>query len=191
MKPQVNGIHPTHEKPTEPTGIDRFAYLCFHAPTCKVVQKSYARLLYNDYLSSPIHPEFASLSPSVASVSYQDSFASKEVEKTFMAMTQKRYMERVYPGTLVPRNVGNMYTASVFSSLASLLSEIPAERLIGQRIGVFSYGSGLASSFYSLKVVGDPSRLVKGMNLRHRLESRHKVSPQEYDQVTTLYLHSH
>ncbi|CAF4468989.1 unnamed protein product [Rotaria magnacalcarata] len=44
-----------------------------------------------------------------------------------------------------------MYTPSAYYSLFSFLSSKPdAEQLYGQRILLFSYGSGLASSMYSL-----------------------------------------
>src|SRR5436190_9718811 len=127
----VNGIaNGTHK--ADPTGIDRFAYIAFHAPTCKLVQKSYARLLYNDFLADKDAEEFASLDESISSVEYKKSLTDKSVEKAFMALTKKRFTERVYPGTLAPRLVGNMYTASVYSSLASILVEIPQEKLHGQ-----------------------------------------------------------
>jgi hydroxymethylglutaryl-CoA synthase len=174
----VNGLH------EEPTGIDRFAHIAFHAPTCKLVQKSYARLLYNDFLSDKTHETFTSLDESISSLDYQKSLTDKGVEKAFMALTKKRFNERIYPSTLAPRYVGNMYTASVYSSLASIISEIPAEKLLGQRIGVFSYGSGLASSFFSLKIVGDVSSIGRILNLKQRLEERHKIDPQVYEQVS-------
>ena len=177
----VNGVHKE-----DPTGIDRFAYIAFHAPTCKLVQKSYARLLYNDYLSAKSSEEFASLDESVASVDYQKSLTDKGVEKAFMSLTKKKFNDRVFPGTLAARFAGNMYTASVYSSLASILTEIPGEKLQGQRIGVFSYGSGLASSFFSLKVVGDVSGIAKTMNLKQVLEDRIKVDPQAYDEVCSF-----
>lgn len=182
----VNGTtNGDHEKDST-TGIDRFAYVAFHAPTCKLVQKSYARLLYNDYLSSKSSEEFASLDESVTSVDYQKSLTDKGVEKTFMALTKKKFAERVFPGTLAARLVGNMYTASVYSSLASIISETPGEKLQGQRIGVFSYGSGLAASFFSVKVVGDVSGIAKSMNLKQVLEERIKVDPQVYDEVCSF-----
>ena len=182
----VNGTPNGDHKDDSTTGIDRFAYIAFHTPTCKLVQKSYARLLYNDYLSSKSSEEFASLDESITSVDYKKSLTDKGVEKAFMALTKKKFAERVYPGTLAARLVGNMYTASVYSSLASLLVEIPAEKLQGQRIGVFSYGSGLASSFFSLKVVGDVSGIAKTLNLKQVLEERIKVGPPVYDEVCSL-----
>ena len=41
--------------------LDDFNHIVFHSPTCKLVSKAYARLLYNDYLTRPSHPEFNSV----------------------------------------------------------------------------------------------------------------------------------
>jgi hydroxymethylglutaryl-CoA synthase len=182
----ANGVSNGHTQHDEAKGIDRFAHIAFHAPTCKLVQKSYARLAYNDYLSSPTNKEFASLDESVTSVDYEKSLTDKGVEKAFMTLTKKKFAERVYPGTFAPRLVGNMYTASVYSSLASILIETPAEALKGQRIGVFSYGSGLASSFFSLKVVGDVSEIAKNLDFKTAMEQRVKLAPELYEEVLCL-----
>jgi hydroxymethylglutaryl-CoA synthase len=180
----ANGVNGHQE---ELTGINRFASIAFHTPTCKVVQKSYARLLYNDYLADPkSNAAFDNLPESIAEVEYQASVSDKTIEKTFMKLTDKAYKEKIYPGTLCARNVGNMYTASVYSSLASIISELPADTLLDQRIGVFSYGSGLAASFFSIKVAGDVSQIAKGLNIRETLENRIKVSPEEHDRVPPL-----
>src|SRR5271163_3423558 len=178
--------HDDKEEHSKTTGIDRFLSIAFHAPTCKLVQKSYARLLYNDFLSGTSTEDFSSLDPNITSISYNDSLTDKNIEKTFMAYTNKKFQERIFPGTLAPRLVGNMYTASVYGSLVSILCELPPEKLLGQRIGVFSYGSGLASSFFSFKVVGDVSEIAKSIDLHKRLDERVQVPPEVYDEVPPL-----
>jgi len=183
----ANGHNGHLDSDAEPTGIDRFGHIAFHAPTCKLVQKSYARLLYNDYLEDKSAEEFFSLDESISSLSYEQSITDKNIEKTFMALTKKRFSERIYPSTLAGRLVGNMYTASVFSSLASIIAEYPAEELQGRRIGVFSYGSGLASSFFSLNVVGDVSNIAKTMNLKQLLDERYKIEPAVYSDVPSRH----
>jgi hydroxymethylglutaryl-CoA synthase len=180
---QTNGVNGTHK---EPSGIDRFAYFAFHSPTCKLVQKSYARLLYNDYLSNTLAEEFAFLDDSITSIDYQKSLTDKGVEKAFMGLSKKIFVERVYPGTLAARLVGNMYTASVYSSLASIVTEIPGEKLKGRRIGLFSYGGGSAASLFSVKVVGDVSDMAKNMNLNQILDQRVKIDPAAYVEVRSL-----
>lgn len=165
------------------TPLDRFEYMAFHAPTCKLVQKSYARLLYNDYLANPDSPAFADVPADVRGMEYKKSITDKVVEKTFMALTKKRFQERVNSAIQVATLCGNMYCASVWGGLASLVSHVDPSLLQGKRIGLFSYGSGLAASFCSFRVVGDVSEISKVLDLPNRLASRTAVSPATYDAV--------
>lgn len=180
----TNGFTNGHKE--EPRGIDRFASIAFHVPTCKVVQKSYARLLYNDYLTDKDHPAFHNLPQSIREIDYHASLTDKTVEKTFMALTEEKYKQSISPGLLCPRNIGNMYTASVYSSLASIISEISSDELVGRRVGVFSYGSGLAASFFSIKVLGPVDHIAKALRVRKLLDERIKVSPEDHERVMLL-----
>lgn len=176
----TNGVHKS-EIPKIP--IDEFDYMVFHAPTCKLVAKSYARMLYNDYQNSSTNPFFESVPEELRDMDYEMSLTDKAVEKTFMGLSKKRFQERVQPGIQVPTMCGNMYCASVYGSLISVLSNIRNEQLQGKRIGIFSYGSGLASSFFSLQVKGDVSKMVEKLDLHQRLDARRTVAPQVYDEV--------
>lgn len=176
----TNGVHKSE---TPKTPIDEFDYMVFHAPTCKLVAKSYARMLYNDYQNSSTNPSFESVPEELRDMDYEMSLTDKAVEKTFMGLSKKRFQERVQPGIQVPTMCGNMYCASVYGSLISVLSNIRNEQLQGKRIGIFSYGSGLASSFFSLQVKGDVSKMVEKLDLHQRLDARRTVAPQVYDEV--------
>lgn len=182
----VNGV--THTEDTK-TPLDRFNYMLFHAPTCKLVSKSYARLLYNDYLSDPSHSAFADVPPELRDLDYQKSLSDKSVEKTFMGLSKKRFNERVQPTIQTATMCGNMYCASVYGGLVSLLSNIPAETLKGKKVAIFSYGSGLASSMFSLNVVGDVSQMVEKLDLHKRLDARRTVEPEVYDEVCIFLIH--
>ena len=175
-----NGIHHTEDSKAP---LDRFDYMAFHTPTCKQVAKSYARLLYNDYLANPSLPLFADVPPELRDIDYQASLTDKLVEKTFMGLSKKRFAERVQPAVEVPTLCGNMYCGSVWGGLVSLICHVAPKSLEGKRIGVFSYGSGLASSLLSLKVVGDVSEMVEKVDLQRRLEGRRTVEPKVYDEV--------
>lgn len=177
----ANGVHNT---PEDVTPLDRFDHVLFHSPTCKLVAKSYARLLYNDYRVNPENPTFESVPKELRDLSYEESLTDKTVEKTFMALSKKKFQTRVQPGVQVPTMCGNMYCASVYGSLVALLSNAPREGFTDRRVGIFSYGSGLASSFFSLKVVGDISPMVKQLNLHERLDARRTVPPETYDEVS-------
>lgn len=178
----TNGVNGSLEQ--EPgVPLDRFDNVIFHAPTCKLVSKSYARLLYNDYKANPSNPIFSSVPESVASISTEASLTDKTLEKIFISLAAKRYAQRVQPSIDVPTNCGNMYCASVYSSLCSLIMNIPSEDMVGRRIGIFSYGSGLASSFFSIRVKGSTQKMKDLMDTKNRLKSRRIVEPMVYDEV--------
>ncbi|KAL6404676.1 putative hydroxymethylglutaryl-CoA synthase [Ilyonectria robusta] len=173
------------------TSLDRFDYLAFHAPTCKLVQKSYARLLYHDYLANADSPAFADVAPELRDMDYEKSLTDKAVEKTFMGLTKKRFQERVNPAIQVATLCGNMYCGSVWGGLASLISMVDNKALEGKRIGLFSYGSGLAASFMSFRINGSVENISDVLDLPSRLEARRSVSPETYDQMCDLRKQAH
>ncbi|ODH12679.1 hydroxymethylglutaryl-CoA synthase [Paracoccidioides brasiliensis] len=188
-----NGAAPaTGDNDDSNTPLDRFDHVIFHAPTCKLVAKSYARLLYNDFLADPAHPAFAEVPAELRDLDYEASLSDRNVEKAFMALTKKRFGERVQPSIEVPTMCGNMYCASVYGGLVSLLANAtfdPAEKV--KRVGIFSYGSGLASSMFSVKVVGDVSTIVEKIDLKKRLAARKTVAPEVYNQMCLMREHAH
>ncbi|PVI04835.1 hydroxymethylglutaryl-CoA synthase [Periconia macrospinosa] len=192
LKSQANGSNGTngHSQEQE-TPLDRFDYMSFHVPTCKLVAKSYARLLYNDYLVNPTNPIFAEVPGELRDLDYATSITDKTVEKTFMALSKKRFAARVQPSLHVPTNTGNMYSASVYGSLCSLISNIDSEGSIGKRVGIFSYGSGLASSIFSVKIRGSIAEFQKKLDVKARLESRRVVPPQTYDDMCQMRERAH
>ncbi|KIX08286.1 hydroxymethylglutaryl-CoA synthase [Rhinocladiella mackenziei CBS 650.93] len=183
-----NGMH-TEENEKAP--LDRFDFMAFHAPTCKLVSKSYARLLYNDFLDDPSHPQFRDVAPELRDLEYQASLTDKNVEKTFMGLTKKRFAERVQPAIQVATMCGNMYCGSVYGGLVGLISNVAPKTLQGKKVGVFSYGSGLASSMFSLKVVGDTTEMAEKLNLQARLDARRVVAPEVYDEMCLLREKAH
>lgn len=182
-KGQANG-HANGAAADGKTPLDRFDYLTFHSPNCKLVAKSYGRLLYHDFLANPDSPAFADVPPEFRDMDYKKSLTDKTVEKTFMALTKKRFQERVNPGIQVATLCGNMYCASVWGGLASLIAHVDSAALQGKRIALFSYGSGLAASFCSFRVNGSTEQLSKVLDLPNRLAARRAVPPQTFDDVS-------
>ncbi|KAJ8120800.1 hypothetical protein ONZ43_g2585 [Nemania bipapillata] len=173
------------------TPLDRFDYMAFHSPTCKVVQKSYGRLLYHDYLANPDSPAFAEVPGDIRDMDYQKSLSDKVVEKTFMALTKKRYAERLSPAIQVATNCGNMYCGSVWSGLASLIAHVDSATLDGKRIALFSYGSGLAASFMSLRIKGSTEKISQVLDIPKRLAARRAVPPSTYEAFCELRHNAH
>ena len=140
--------------------LDSVDYPIFLSPYGKLVQKGHGRLLYNDFLSKPTLPKFANVpdAESLLNMSNAASLTDKVVEKTFMALAGAQHKAAVLPSMHCAKRCGNMYTASLYSGLVSLLSNVPSAELQGKRVGLFSYGSGLASSlFRSASLVAEMS----------------------------------
>ncbi|TVY81977.1 Hydroxymethylglutaryl-CoA synthase [Lachnellula suecica] len=177
-----NGSHEL-QKASSQSGTLDFDYMCFHAPTCKLVAKSYARLFYTDFRMNPQNAFFKDIPLELDSLTSAASLADKRVEKEFMSLSKKDFAQRVQPATFVPTQCGNMYTASLYSGLCGLLSLVESHNLDGKRIGMFSYGSGLASTLFSIKVVGSTEEIRTKLDLVRRLEERQVVAPELYDEM--------
>lgn len=170
--------------------LDSFDGVCFHTPFCKLVQKSLARLALNDFVQLTEderltkHPE---LKPFL-DIQLERSYFDKAVEKAFMQHSLSLFESKTKPSLYVATNVGNMYTPSLYGGLVSFIVSSTAKDLAGKRVGLFSYGSGLVASFFSVKFHTDDSpnsslsNLCRSQNdVKARLESRIKVSPTEFD----------
>ncbi|XP_053501570.1 hydroxymethylglutaryl-CoA synthase, cytoplasmic isoform X2 [Ictalurus furcatus] len=135
-----------------------FGYMVFHSPYCKLVQKSLARLLLNDFLSHP-NPDmesgpFSGLE-AFRDVKAEDTYFDRDVEKAFMKASAEMFEQKTKASLLISNQNGNMYTPSVYGCLASILAQFTPQELAGQRIGLFSYGSGFAATLYSIRVTQD------------------------------------
>ncbi|XP_033111184.1 hydroxymethylglutaryl-CoA synthase 1-like [Anneissia japonica] len=171
--------------------LEHFDYICFHTPFCKLVQKSVGRLMLNDFLqeSNPDTDEgcrYAGLD-AFRGIKLEDTFHNKEVEKACVKCSKEQFEKKTKPSLLLANNVGNMYTPSLYGGLASVIASASLADLVNKRIGLFSYGSGLAASMFSLRVSSDASvgsRLYKLKasldDLNKRLDQRKCVSAKEF-----------
>ncbi|EPQ56268.1 hydroxymethylglutaryl-CoA synthase [Gloeophyllum trabeum ATCC 11539] len=183
----VNGeVNGKSEDPKAVFSLDDTDYHVFHSPYGKLVQKGHARLLYNDFISNPSAPKFAAIDTSLLNVSPAASLTDKNLEKVFTGFAKDQYASRVAPSMHCAKRCGNMYTASLYGGLASLISAVEPSELKGKRISMFAYGSGAASSFYTIRVKGDTTEIREKMDLLNRLASMKVVPCQEY--VDSLHL---
>jgi hydroxymethylglutaryl-CoA synthase len=125
--------------------------------------------MFNDYLVNPSAAQFANVDPSFATLPRVKTYTNKDIEKAFVALSKSAYTEKVWPSTDCMRRLGNMYTASVYGALASIIASVEPETLKGKKIGMYSYGSGLAASFFTVRVEGDVSAIREKVDLKKRL----------------------
>eukprot|EP01116_Phalansterium_solitarium_P016313 TRINITY_DN3776_c0_g2_i1.p1 TRINITY_DN3776_c0_g2~~TRINITY_DN3776_c0_g2_i1.p1 ORF type:complete len:472 (+),score=115.19 TRINITY_DN3776_c0_g2_i1:68-1483(+) len=158
-------------------------FALFHAPFNKMVQKSFARMLWNDFRRQPSAPLFASVDRSLLTISVEESYTSKEIDSTFAKLSAELYKTKVAPSTLLPRQLGNSYTPSLYYGLASLIAE---RDLNDKRLAMFSYGSGLSASLFSVRgrrtATGEFSleRIRDTLDVRNRLAQRLEQTPDEF-----------
>ncbi|KAI6702204.1 hypothetical protein NL676_011340 [Syzygium grande] len=170
-------------------------YIVFHSPYNKLVQKSFARLMFNDFLRNASSVDEAAkekLAP-FSSLSGDESYQSRDLEKASQQVAKPLYDAMVQPTTLIPKQVGNMYTASLYAAFASLIHNKHSS-LCGNRVIMFSYGSGLSATMFSLKFNDGKhpfslSNITAVMNVDKKLKSRHEFPPEKF--VETMKLMEH
>lgn len=98
---------------------------------------------------------------------------SKEIETDFE--------RRLNPGLLYCQRVGNIMGATTMLSLVSTIEH--GDFSTPQRIGVFSYGSGCCSEFFSGIATEDSQKRVRALRINDQLNRRYELSMEEYDNL--------
>ncbi|KAL3285879.1 hypothetical protein HHI36_000399 [Cryptolaemus montrouzieri] len=175
--------------------LNFFDAVLFHTPYCKLVQKSLARLHLNDfYLVAKeerglVYPNLKNFE----NVVLEDTYFDRDIEKAVLSNSKDQFVEKTSPSLLIASQVGNMYTSSLYGGLVSLLISKKASELAGKRVGLFSYGSGLASAFFSLTIsanASEGSALHKMTSVLNSVETilnqRQKVEPEKFEKYMDI-----
>jgi hydroxymethylglutaryl-CoA synthase len=94
-------------------------------------------------------------------------------------LSRDELLEQVESSLIYNRWTGNIYTASLYVGLTSLLENEPGQA--GRRLGLFSYGSGCLAYFFS-GLVADGYEAALCSERHHRmLEQRQALSYDEYE----------
>lgn len=95
---------------------------------------------------------------------------------------QIKLADNLRASQIFSRDVGNLYTGSVYLSLLSLLSH--AKNLkSGDKIAIFSYGSGAEAELYSVTLQDEFLTGIPAEKTRQLLSKRKKVSVSEYEHI--------
>uniref|UniRef100_A0A5B6Z694 Hydroxymethylglutaryl-CoA synthase n=1 Tax=Davidia involucrata TaxID=16924 RepID=A0A5B6Z694_DAVIN len=170
-------------------------YFVFHSPYNKLVQKSFARLVFSDFLRNASSVDEAAkekLGP-FSNLSADESYQSRDLEKASQQVAKPLYDAKVQPATLIPKQVGNMYTASLYAAFVSLLHN-KHDTLAGKRVVMFSYGSGLTATMFSFRLRDSNhpfslSNIATVMNVAGKLKSRHEFPPEKFIETMKLMEH--
>ncbi|TLQ04586.1 hydroxymethylglutaryl-CoA synthase [Pediococcus stilesii] len=98
---------------------------------------------------------------------------------------KERLLDKFEDSRRLNREVGNLYTGSLYLSLISLLTAGTLKD--GANIGLFSYGSGAEGEFFTGKVVAGYEKMINKNSVKF-LENRQAISVSEYERIYRSFL---
>ncbi|AIM26046.1 hydroxymethylglutaryl-CoA synthase [Melissococcus plutonius] len=95
---------------------------------------------------------------------------------------QERFQHYYEQSTIYSRQTGNLYTGSLYLGLISLLDNSQTLQA-GDRIGLFSYGSGAVSEFFSMELVEGYEKYLMTNEHQALLDNRQSLSITDYEKI--------
>jgi hydroxymethylglutaryl-CoA synthase len=151
-------------------------YWAFHTPFSKMIKKAWNKVVHLDIQRNPDrHLRIGSI-----------DFANREDYGKLEKYAAASWNGLVEPSLSVGREIGNIYTGSLFAGLISLITNVD---LVGKRVALFSYGSGSTSSLFTITFKPDSGLLLQKIrntqSVNERLSRRTKLSCEEYTRRMT------
>jgi polyketide biosynthesis 3-hydroxy-3-methylglutaryl-CoA synthase-like enzyme PksG len=103
----------------------------------------------------------------------------RKVAKADPREIEADFERRVMPGLRHCQRVGNIMGATTMLSLLSTLDHGTFDS--PRRIGLFSYGSGCCSEFFSGVSTREGQMHIRALDVKRQLDRRHELSMDEYD----------
>lgn len=95
---------------------------------------------------------------------------------------RRDFERRSAPALRYGRRMGSTFSSSNFISLLALL-DADSELHAGNRVGIFSYGSGCCAEFYSALIGSDAKAVSHAAQMLALLDQRRRVSVAEYEAI--------
>lgn len=129
-----------------------------------------------DYLA--FHTPFAGL------VRAAHAKMMRQMKKASPDEVKRDFARRLEPSLTYGVQVGNLCSGSVWLGLCGVLSK--ASRGERPRVGLFSYGAGCASEFFSGVVQADAAERLASLEIDEAIRRRYEISFQEYEHLLEL-----
>ncbi|MFH1131594.1 MAG: hydroxymethylglutaryl-CoA synthase [Pseudomonadota bacterium] len=98
------------------------------------------------------------------------------------SVAHEHFAQKVLPGLKYTSQLGGTYSSSTFLSLMGLLDSCE-DLEAGDRLGIFSYGSGCCGEFYSARVCPEAKDVVAKARLQELIDARQPLSVDEYEKL--------
>ncbi|MBU2638490.1 MAG: 3-hydroxy-3-methylglutaryl-CoA synthase [Nanoarchaeota archaeon] len=154
-------------------------YFAFHLPFPKMGKKALEKILFEEFAEDATAVGVPFLRYLVERVEDKESLRKiLDIKKSGEVFRQK-----VEPSIAGCAGVGNIYTGSVFLSLASILEAEHFERkdIAGKRVVFLSYGSGSSAVVYSGVIGSEYAYSVGNGILMPALENRQRITMEQYE----------
>lgn len=109
-----------------------------------------------------------------------------KLKRDVVSSADEDFIRRLQPSIEFCREVGNIYSAAVYLGLCSLLENGNIEA--AGRIGIFSYGSGCGSEFYSGLIDPESSQRFRALGAGAQINDRWPLEWQTYEDICDLSL---
>jgi len=168
------------KKNVKESGIDiaahTFDFICCHTPFSKMSEKAFYKLYMNEIRDCP--EKFPDLFNKLKDLEF--SYANRTLQAIVQSEFLEKFKAQCEPTLKLSKDMGNLYTGSLYLCLLSLCSQIKGPTSIGKKILMYSYGSGLCSSMYVLHINNDLAKLRSFEDLVLELGSRVILDPVQY-----------
>lgn len=106
---------------------------------------------------------------------------NKMMDESLPVEHKEHLLENFQASFTYSKQIGNIYTGSLYLGLLSLLENSKTLQ-VGDRIGLFSYGSGAVSEIFSGQLVAGYEQMLM-TNRQTILDQRHRLSVAEYEEL--------
>ena len=98
------------------------------------------------------------------------------------AEVRAHFERKVLPSLRFTRQIGGVYGSSTFLALLGLV-DAADDLVAGDRVGIFSYGSGSCAEFYSARVGARAKEVARAADLQALCDARQAISVEEYESI--------
>lgn len=169
------------QKKYNPNYLNDWEHLIFHLPYAFQGRRMILDIWLNWLKENNI---FSSLEEEIGSLNKEEFKAWKKAaskSKLFKAFI----FNKIEAGEKASSLIGNMYTASIFMSFLSLLSESLSntKNIEGDTVGFLAYGSGSKSKIFQGVIQKNWSTKIKHLDLFKSISSRKEIDFETYEKL--------
>lgn len=169
------------QKKYNPNYLNDWEHLIFHLPYAFQGRRMILDIWLNWLKENNI---FSSLEEEIGSLNKEEFKAWKKAaskSKLFKAFI----FNKIEAGEKASSLIGNMYTASIFMSFLSLLSESLSntKNIEGDTVGFLAYGSGSKSKIFQGEIQKNWSTKIKHLDLFKSISSRKEIDFETYEKL--------